>query len=95
MANETCQLFTFLRTHFCAHYGSDITCDDITRDSLCAVAREAGLGERMAMRRFDAMTERFRTALHESAVDLICDGYKKAGELEIRILETAGIRSVL
>lgn len=49
----------------------------------------------MAMRRFDAMTERFRTALHESAVDLIRDGYKKAGELEIRILETAGIRSVL
>ena len=69
--------------------------DDITRESFCAAAKEARLGERMAMRRFDAMTERFRTALHESAVDLIRDGYKKAGELEIRILETAGIRSVL
>ena len=34
-------------------------------------------------------------ALHESAADLARDGYNKATELENRILETAGIKSVL
>ena len=65
--------------------------DDISRDSFRAAAREAGLGERMAMRRFDAMAARFRKALHESATELVHDGYLKAAELEERILDTAGI----
>ena len=68
--------------------------DDISRDSFREAARDVGLGERMALRRFDAMTERFRTALHESALDLVHDGYCKATELEDAILETAGIKSV-
>lgn len=65
--------------------------DDISRDSFRAAAQEVGLGERMAMRRFDAMADRFRSALHESAAELVHDGYPKAAELENRILDTAGI----
>ena len=65
--------------------------DDISRDSFRAAAREAGLGERMAMRRFDEMAARFRKALHESATELVHDGYLKAAELEERILDTTGI----
>ena len=75
--------------------GGTTALDDISRDSFRAAAREVGLGERMALRRFDAMAERFCTVLHESAVDLARDGYNKATELENRILETAGIKSVL
>ena len=75
--------------------GGTMALDDMSRDSFRAAAREVGLGERMALRRFDAMAERFRTALHESAADLARDGYNKATELENRILETAGIKSVL
>ena len=57
--------------------GGTMALDDMSRDSFRAAAREAGLGERMALRRFDAI------------------GYNKATELENRILETAGIKSVL
>ena len=75
--------------------GGTMSLDDMSRDSFRVAAREVGLGERMALRRFDAMAERFRMALHESAVDLARDGYNKAIELENRILENAGIKSVL
>lgn len=75
--------------------GGTMALDDMSRDSFRTAAREAGLGERMALRRFDAMAERFRTALHESAADLARDGYNKAAELENRILKTAGIKTVL
>ena len=71
--------------------GEATALDDISRDSFRAAAREAGLGERMAMRRFDAMAARFRKALHESAAELVHDGYPKAAELEKRILDTVGI----
>ena len=75
--------------------GGTMALDDMSRDSFRVAAREVGLGERMALRRFDAMAERFRTALHESAADLARDGYNKAAELENRILKTAGIKTVL
>ena len=75
--------------------GGTMALDDMSRDSFRVAAREVGLGERMALRRFDAMAERFRMELHESAVDLARDGYNKAIELENRILENAGIKSVL
>ena len=72
--------------------GGATALDDITRDSFRTAAREAGLGERMAMRRFDAMADRFRKALHESAAELVHAGYPKAAELEERILDTAGVK---
>ncbi|MBQ9661727.1 MAG: type II toxin-antitoxin system HipA family toxin [Oscillospiraceae bacterium] len=75
--------------------GGALSLDELTRDSFRQSAQEVGLGERMAMRRFDAMAERFRAALHAASEDLQASGYPKAAEIEGRILQTAGIRSVL
>ncbi len=74
--------------------GGALSLDELTRDSFRQAAREVGLGERMAMRRFDAMAERFRAALHAASEELQADGYPKAAEIEARILETAGIKTL-
>ena len=67
------------------------TIDDITVDSFRTAAREAGIGERMAMRRFEIMCERFVPALRQSALELASDGYPNAIEMEKRILSSGGI----
>lgn len=64
--------------------------DDITADSFRVAAGEAGLGEKMAMHRFELMCKRFRTALEQSSKELVAAGYPKAGEIEERILQTGG-----
>ena len=69
--------------------GGTMSLDDMSRESFRVAAREVGLGERMAMRRFDAMADRFRTALHESTVELAHDGFNKAAELEDAILSVS------
>ena len=74
--------------------GGALLLDDVTRDSFRQAAREAGLGERMAMRRFDAMCENFKPALRASAAELSTAGFPKALELEQRILETGGIKQI-
>ena len=68
--------------------GGALSLDDLPRDSFRLAAREVGLGERMAMRRFDTMCEKFRPALHASAEELAAAGFPKALEMEQRILET-------
>ena len=68
--------------------------DDLTRDSFRIAAREVGLGEKMALRRFDTMAACFRAALHDSAEQLAGSGFPKAAEIETRILQKAGIKSV-
>ena len=66
--------------------------DDITEASFRLAARDAGLGERMAMRRFDELRDRFRTALHLSAEELSDTGYPLAQRIERRILQAGGIK---
>lgn len=73
--------------------GGALLLDDLSRDSFRLAAREVGLGERMAMRRFDAMCEKFKPALHASAKELAAAGFPKALELEQRILEAGAVRS--
>ncbi len=68
--------------------------DDITVDSFRKAAREVGLGERMAVRRVELMCKQFRTALEESANELVAAGYPKAAEIKARILQTGGIATV-
>lgn len=68
--------------------GDALLLDDLSRDSFRLAAKEVGLGERMAMRRFDAMCEKFRPALHSSAAELAAAGFPKALELEQLIIET-------
>ena len=70
--------------------GGALLLDDLTPDSFRLAAKEVGLGERMAMRRFDAMCEKFRPALHASASELAAAGYPGALDLEQRILESGG-----
>ena len=70
--------------------GGALLLDDLSRDSFRLAAREVGLGERLAMRRFDAMCTKFRPALHASAKELAAAGFPKAIEMEQRILEAAG-----
>ncbi len=75
--------------------GGAFSLDDLNRDSFRRAAGEIGLGEGMAMRRFDAMAGRFRAALRESAEELRNAGYPKAAEIESRILENGGIRAFI
>ena len=72
--------------------GGAYAIDDITEASFRLAARDAGLGERMAMRRFDELRDRFRTALHLSAEELSDTGYPLAQEIERRILQAGGIK---
>nr|MBQ4457730.1 type II toxin-antitoxin system HipA family toxin [Clostridia bacterium] len=74
--------------------GDTASLDEITRSSFQKAARDAGLGVTLAMRRFDAMAGRFRSALRESAEQLVREGYPKAEEIEERILQTAGVKSL-
>lgn len=68
--------------------------DDISRDSFRQSAVEAGIGEKMALRRLDAMTAHFPDALRESAEELVRDGYPKAAKISDRILLTGGYRNL-
>lgn len=74
------------------YIGDALSIDDVSKDSFRLAAKEIGLGDRMAMRRFDTMCERFPAALHEAAAELSSSGYSRAAAIEERILETGGIR---
>jgi serine/threonine-protein kinase HipA len=75
------------------HIGGDLSVDAITKDSFRRAAKEVGLGERMAMRRFDNICNQFKSALHKSAEELSDAGYPMASEMEERILQSGGIYS--
>lgn len=75
------------------HIGGDLSVDAITKDSFRRAAKEVGLGERMAMRRFDNICNQFKAALHKSAEELSDAGYPMASEMEERILQSGGIYS--
>lgn len=74
------------------YIGGALSLDDLSRESFRLAAREIGMGERMAMRRFETMCENFRPALHRSAEELAAEGFSQAASLEHRILETGGIQ---
>ncbi len=75
--------------------GDTLLLDDLTADSFRLAAREVGLGERMAMRRFQDMCGSFRPALHAAAEELAAEGFPNALTLEQRILESGGSRAML
>ncbi len=74
--------------------GGASSLEEIDREAFRLAAREAGLGERMALRRFDALCEGFEDALRSSAEELAAQGISKAPELAERILTTGGVRGV-
>ena len=72
--------------------GGDYSIDDITEASFARAARDIGLGEKMAMKRYEQLSAKFKKALRESAETLLQMGFDKAEDIEKRILQTGGIR---
>ena len=72
------------------HIGDARSLDDISKESFQIAARQAGLGEKMGLRRLEGMTARFPEALKEAAGELAEGGYGRAQELADRILQTGG-----
>lgn len=68
--------------------------DEADREAFRDAAGEAGLGERMLMKRFDAMHARFREALDRAAAELEKMGFQEAEKMKAQILETGGIRTL-
>ena len=68
--------------------------DEVSLDSLRKAAREAGLGARMAMRRYETMAGKFKAALHKSARELNAAGFPMAADIEDRILKSGGISKI-
>ena len=69
--------------------GGACSLDEIDRDCFRRAASEAGLGEKMAMRRLRNMAGKFRQALHKAAEELSASGYTGAPDLESRILSSS------
>ncbi len=74
--------------------GGTLSLDNLSQESFRRAAREIGLGERMAMRRFETMCDAFLPALHRSAEELAAKGFPQAVLIERRILETGGIQRI-
>lgn len=72
--------------------GGEYAIDNITETSFRSAAKDAGLSERMALRHFDELRDRFRSGLHLSAEELSDAGYPLASEIEQRILHKGGIK---
>lgn len=74
--------------------GGHISLDEIKRATFADAAREIGLGQRMAMQRFDAMADKFERALRQSAEELADAGYESAIGIMEDVLKTGGIRNI-
>lgn len=70
--------------------GEAATLDYVREDSFRAAAHEAGLGEKMAMKRLAAMVGQFEAALTETARELAEEGFASAGSLRDKILGAGG-----
>ena len=67
--------------------------EKVTRDSFRLAAREAGLGERIALGRLDNMASGFRGAMEAAAGDLKKQGIPDIDRMKKLILMTGGITS--
>ena len=56
-----------------------------------SAAKDAGLGERLAMNLFDYLREGFKPALSDAAEELLQQGYRQVEELQEKILKFGGI----
>ena len=77
------------------HIGGEYRIDRITRDSFGNAAKEVGLGQKLAMTRFDEMCSRFEAALSEAAGMLTGIGSQKAAQFQEKILQTGGYGKVI
>lgn len=68
------------------YIGDEINIDKLSEDHFRKAAKDAGLGEKVAIKHLRDMKDCFNQALHDSAIELTRSGYKVALELEERIL---------
>ena len=68
--------------------------DEINAEVFRKAAKNVGLGERIAMKRFSDMCGRFSAALTASSNRLTEEGYENAPEMKRRILANGGIRNI-
>lgn len=76
------------------HIGGRTSIDEIDRNAFADAAREVGLGQRIALRRFDAMADQFESALRQSADELAEAGYYNAFPMMQSVLETGGVHNL-
>ena len=73
------------------HIGGKYAISQVEPNDFRNAAKEIGIGERIAMRRFSDMSSNFRPALSRAAQELSDAGYRAAKEMENRILQNGGI----
>ena len=74
--------------------GDEINIERINRSCFIDAAREAGLGSRMAMKRFDQLADAFESALNEATLEISEQGFPRAADFSKRILARCGYRNL-
>lgn len=74
--------------------GGERTLSSISRKTFEKAAKEAGLGVRMAMNRFDAMAAHMEDALKFASETLEAQGFEEAGRIREEIMNRGGIRNL-
>jgi serine/threonine-protein kinase HipA len=72
--------------------GGNETMDEVTRDSFAKAAVRCGLGEKLALKHFDDMYDRFYDALKRAADELAGQGFKDVYDIYDRILLSGGLK---
>lgn len=74
--------------------GGALSLDEITVDHFRRAAKDAGLGDKMAIKRLELMRKRFRPALEEAKEELLAAGYSNARITAETILNNGGISKI-
>lgn len=74
--------------------GGGKSLDSIDRTSFKRAAREAGIGEKLAMQHFDRIADSFENALHDSGKELMDKGFSQTGMICDSILRCGGYRKI-
>ena len=74
--------------------GNAVTIDDVSESSFRMAAREVGIGEKLAIKRFFAMAQQFESALASTTEELTGKGFANAAQLREQILLTGGYRHI-
>ena len=74
------------------YIGDSNAIDQIQRSDFVEGARRSGIQSAIILRQLDTMAENFEKAINQAADALQEKGYKNAGTIRDRILETSGYR---
>ena len=74
------------------YIGESHAIDQIQRSDFVEGARRSGIQSAIILRQLDTMAENFEKAINQAADALQEKGYKDAGTIKDRILETSGYK---